>query len=105
MSSADYQSVRGLPLSDCPLKKLVDEYYWVNVLIAVQRNVGVDNFLYCNPDRTRTQACSFDLTAQLLVECRQSRYLFIRKVGIVNVDSASLLKEIYEQPHLSPQWM
>ena len=104
MSSSDYQSVRGFPLSGCPLKQLTDEYYWVNALKVTQRTVSSDSFLYCNPDRTRTQACPLALTTELLVECRQSRYLFIRKVATVDVASASFLKEIYEQPDLSAQW-
>lgn len=104
MGSADYRSVRGRPLSDCPLKKLADEYYWVNALIAAERTFGSGGFLYCNPDHTRTQACSLDLTTELLDECRQSRYLFIRKVATVSADSASFLKQIYKQPDLSAQW-
>ncbi len=105
MSSSDYQSVRGLPLSDCPLKQLADEYYWVNALTAAQRTSCADSFLYCNPDRTRTQACSLDLTAELLVQCRQDRYLFIRKVATMDVAAASLLKDIYEQADLPAEWM
>ncbi len=97
ISSADYQSVRGLSLRDCPLKQLADEYYWVNVLIASRRTVRDDRFLYCNPDPTRTQACALDLTPGLLSECRKSGYLFIRKVSTVHSVSASILKDIYKQ--------
>ena len=104
MGSADYRSVRGRPLSDCPLKKLADEYYWVNALIAAERTVGSDGFLYCNPDRTRTQACSLDLTTELLIECRKRHNLFIRKVAKVDTAPASFLKEIYKKPDLSGQW-
>ena len=105
MSSDDYRSVRGRSLSGCPLKKLADEYYWVNALIAAERTVGSDGFLYCNPDHTRTQACPLDLTTELLVECRQSRYLFIRKVATMSADFAFFLKQVYEQPDLSAQWI
>ena len=103
ISSADYQSVRGLSLSDCPLRQLADEYYWVNALTASGRTVRADYFLYCNPDRTRTQACALNLTPELLSECRQRGYLFVRKVAEVESVSASLLKEIYQQVGLSDQ--
>lgn len=98
ISSADYRSVRGLPLSSCPLKKLADEYYWVNALTASQCSFHAENFLYCNPDQTRTQACSLDLTMDLLLECRQLRYLFIRKVVSLDLASMSFLIDIYQQP-------
>ena len=103
ISSADYQSVRGLSLRDCPLKQLADEYYWVNALTASGRTVRADDFLYCNPEPTRTQACGLNLTPELLSECRQRGYLFVRKVAQVESDSASLLKEIYQQVGLSDQ--
>ena len=105
MSSSDYQSVQGLPLSGCPLKQLADEYFWVNALIAAQRAICADSFLYCNPDHTRTQACALDLTTELLAQCRKSRYLFIRKVAQVDDASVSLLKHIYEQADLPAKWM
>lgn len=104
VSSADYRSVPGRSLRGCPLRQLADEYYWVNALIAAKCTVHNDNFLYCNPDQTRTQACALDLTSELLLECRKNRYLFIRKVSTVNAVSASLLRDIYQQPDLSSQW-
>ncbi len=104
VSSADYRSVPGRPLRGCPLKQLADEYYWVNALIAAKYAVHNDNFLYCNPDQTRTQACALDLTSELLMACRKSRYLFIRKVSMVNAVLASLFRDIYQQPDLSSQW-
>ena len=103
MSSSDYQSVQGLRLSGCPLKQLADEYFWVNALIAAQRAISADSFLYCNPDPTRTQACALDLTTELLAQCRKSQ--FIRKVAQVDDASASLLKNIYEQADLPAEWM
>ena len=96
ISSADYQSVRGLPLSDCPLRQLADEYYWVNALTASQRTVRADRFLYCNPDPTGTQACVLNLTPELLSECRQSGSLLICKVDQVDSVPAYLLKDSYE---------
>ena len=76
----------------------------MNALIAAKCTVQNDNFLYCNPDQTRTQAFALDLTPELLLECRKSRYLFIRKVSMVNAVSASLLRDIYNQPDLFSQW-
>ena len=77
----------------------------MNALIAAQRAICVDSFLYCNPDPTRTQACTLDLTTELLAQCRQSRYLFIRKVAKVDDSPASLLKNIYEQADLPAEGM
>ena len=75
------------------LIELVDQYFWVNALLAAQWAICADGFLYCNPNRTYTLACALDLTTELLAQCRKSRYLFVRKVAQVDDASVSLLKK------------
>ena len=95
MSSEDYALVRDLDPSVFPLKKLADEYFWVNGLISRGRVVRPHSFVYCNPDPTFTQAASFDLDEALLQHCLQGGYLFVRKVTSLDPSADARLRQMY----------
>ena len=87
--------LRDLDPSDFPLKKLADEYFWVNALICRGRSIDPHHFVYCNPDPTCTQAASFDLDEALLEHCFQSGYLFVRKVTSLDPPTDARLRQMY----------
>lgn len=95
MSSADYALLRDLDPSDFPLKKLADEYFWVNGLISRGRFVSPRRFVYCNFDPTCTQAASFNLDEALLEHCCQGGYIFVRKVTSLDPQADARLRQMY----------
>ena len=95
ISCDDYALLRDLDPSDFPLKKLADEYFWVNGLICRGRSIDPHHFVYCNPDPTCTQAASFDLDEALLEHCFQGGYLFVRKVTSLDPPADARLRQMY----------
>lgn len=95
ITSADYLLLRGLDVSRFPLEQLADEYFWVNGLIRCGLRVNHDNFIYCNPDPTRTQALPLQLDRDLVLHCARHGYRFIRKVKDVDPRADECLRQLY----------
>ena len=95
ITSDDYLLLRDLDVSRFPLEQLADEYFWVNGLIRCGLRVNHDNFIYCNPDRTRTQALPLQLDRDLVLHCSRHGYRFIRKVKDVDSRADECLRQLY----------
>ena len=101
MTAADYLLSRDLDVSRFPLEQLADEYFWVNGLIRAGLQVSHDDFIYCNPDPTRTQALPLQLDRDLVLHCCRQGYRFIRKIKVVDPRADECLRQLYA----GTEWM